>query len=271
MANDDFFAKFVSSEIEKSNCEIGFHLHAWNTPPDYELARDKISYGQPYLIEYPLPVMKQKMETLHNLLKTRFNVDIISHRSGRWAMNQDYFDLLVEFGLKIDCSVTPHVSWVNSKGLSDGSKGTDYTKYPENPYIVTHSRPISCKSILEVPVTIRNLHILPQNSIHIQAFLSEIKRFIRGKTIWLRPNGNNLSDMLKLVDFIHKSNADYLMFMLHSSELMPGGSPIFKTHESIEDLYKDLEILFKKISENFKGITLKSYYESIDQFTGSSL
>jgi len=78
--------------------------------------------------------------------------------------------------------------------------------------------------------------------------------------VWLRPNGNNLKDMLALVNDIKNSEHDYLMFMLHSSELMPGGSPTFSDNDSIENLYNHLNMLFKAISTSFAGITLKDYY-----------
>jgi hypothetical protein len=274
MANDDFFVDFISSELKNNTCEIGFHLHAWNTPPDYELLADETGYGQPYLIEYPVSIMRQKIKTLHNLLREKFNMDLISHRSGRWAMNQDYFNLLLDYKLKIDCSVTPHISWEKSRGFSAGSKGSDYTDFPEDPYIVKHSSPDifnTKKTLLEIPVTIKNLHILPRHNIfHIRLFLSDMKSFLRGKTVWLRPNGCNLPDMLALIHHIQKSDSDYLMFMLHSSELMPGGSPTFKTKESIESLYADLEILFETVAGNFKGITLKNYYELASPSIGLS-
>jgi hypothetical protein len=263
MANDNFFVNFLLSELDKGNAEIGLHLHAWNNPPNYDLPADEKNYGQPYLIEYPVSIMRQKIEILYDLLRKKINTDIVSHRAGRWAMNQDYFDLLAEFGLKIDCSVTPHISWVSSKGLSKEGKGSDYTKYSENPYIVK----TNSTDILEIPVTIRYLHILP-HSIRIRPFLSGIKKFITGKTVWLRPNGNNLQDMLALIKVIQASDTNYLMFMLHSSELMPGGSPAFKTAKSIECLYRDLEIIFNKIAENFKCITINDYYESVFCLSG---
>ena len=60
--------------------------------------------------------------------------------------------------------------------------------------------------------------------------------------------------MLYLTDKISKEHqTDYLMFMLHSSEFMPGGSPSFIDNESIENLYRNLEVLFKHISKNFEG------------------
>jgi hypothetical protein len=258
MVNDNFFVNFLLSELDKGNSEIGLHLHAWNNPPNYDLPVNGKRYGQPYLIEYPLSIMRQKIGILCDLLRKKFNIDVVSHRAGRWAMNPGYFDILAEYGLKIDCSVTPHISWKNAYGLSYGSKGSDYTTYPENPYMVK----TSSANILEIPVTIRHLHILP-HTIRIWSLLSCIKKFIIGKTVWLRPNGNNLQDMLSLINTIQRSDANYLMFMLHSSELMPGGSPTFKTIKSIECLYRDLEIIFNKIAENFKGITIKDYYESV--------
>ena len=54
------------------------------------------------------------------------------------------------------------------------------------------------------------------------------------------------------------------MFMLHSSEMMPGGSPTFKTQESIEILYRDLERLFQHVSKNYEGITLREYCEKFE-------
>lgn len=55
------------------------------------------------------------------------------------------------------------------------------------------------------------------------------------------------------------------MFMLHSSELMPGGSPNFKTVESIEKLYNNIEYIFQYIkNKGYIGMTLNEYYEEIE-------
>ena len=51
--------------------------------------------------------------------------------------------------------------------------------------------------------------------------------------------------------------------MIHSSELMPGGSPTFKSEEDIEKLYHDLEIIFERISKGFEGATVSEYGNSI--------
>jgi hypothetical protein len=256
MANDTFFAEFAKNELEQNNCEIGIHLHAWNNPPFHELEASGNDYGLPYLIEYPEQIMKDKFDTLYHVLIKNFNTSIVSHRSGRWAMNDTYFDILPEYNIKVDCSVTPHISWENSAGLTVNSKGSDYSQSPEEPYIIKSN----CH-LLEIPLSIRKCHYPPSvRRKGIRPYLSSLKTLVKGKVIWLRPDGANLEDMLVLTEYIRKSNSDYIMFMLHSSELMPGGSPSFKTRESIEMLYHDLSILFEKISENFTGISLKDYY-----------
>jgi len=252
MANDEFFVDFAKKKLNKNKCEIGIHLHAWNSPPLYDLGYSGAGCGSPYLIEYPIPVMRQKFDALFNLLTEKLQCKPVSHRSGRWAMNQDYFDILIDYGIKIDCSVTPHISWKSSKGFSTG--GSDYRHSAEEPYLIQHSS--RADTITEIPVTIRKFRFFAANA----GIASIAKSTLLGKTVWLRPNGNNLSEMLLLIDRIQKSESGYIMFMLHSSELMPAGSPLFRTVESIENLYHDIEIIFKKISKGFTGITLKDYH-----------
>jgi hypothetical protein len=262
MAQDDFFISFAKDALKKNTCEIGLHLHAWNTPPCYELTPFSAEYGMPYLVEYPAPIMAAKIDTMFDLLREQFETEITSHRAGRWAMNQTYFDLLIERGIQIDCSVTPHLSWKTSRGFSARSTGSDYRKSPEEPFQTAHSaaRSSSNTSLWEVPVTIRKLHNIPGAGNGLRKIAASAKHALLGKNVWLRPNGNNLHEMTALIDHIQHSDSDYLMIMLHSSELMPGGSPTFKTPESVERLYGDLEQIFTRIAQNFKGATLNDYY-----------
>jgi hypothetical protein len=51
--------------------------------------------------------------------------------------------------------------------------------------------------------------------------------------------------------------------MLHSSEFMPGGSPIFPTEADIENLYTDLGALFAAARKaGFRGTTLAEYAQA---------
>ncbi|VED45384.1 WalW protein [Raoultella terrigena] len=55
--------------------------------------------------------------------------------------------------------------------------------------------------------------------------------------------------------------SDYVEYMLHSSEYMPGGSPTFKNEQDIERLYADLESFFSWLAPQVKGMTLAEYYQ----------
>lgn len=110
-------------------------------------------------------------------------------------------------------------------------------------------------AILQIPPTIISTAL----SDKIQKTLKnplEIKRIMKER-VWLRPNGVNLDDMLYIVEKTKDRN--YIEFMLHSSELMPGGSPTFQSKKSIERLYSDLNCLFSEIEKERRGITLSEY------------
>ena len=262
MANDPHFVETFKPVAESNRCEIGMHLHAWNSPPDYKLAqRDDGLYGSAYLIEYPLDIMEQKIAFMTDLITDRFGQKPITHRAGRWATDQNYFTLLNKFGYIADCSVTPGISWEDCPGFTKDSKGTDYTDFSPKPYKIEGT------DILEIPVTVRENHRFRKPPVkRLKSYLGNALRALRGTgKIWLRPNGNNLENMLWLSDDVYRSSSQYLMFMLHSSEFMPGGSPTFDTPEKVEKLYQDLEVLFKHIAGKYRGETIGNFAKGLKE------
>ena len=254
MIMDPRFIEFARDVIRKDSGEIGMHLHAWNTPPYYELPI--IEKGAPYLIEYPYEVMEQKIDVMTKLITEHLGVKPISHRAGRWAMDDRYFSLLSKYGYQVDCSVTPHNNWSKYPGQTEQSAGSDYSDADEQPKIIGNKM----NEILEVPVTIRESHMpFIQSTINPKRIIGGIYMALKGQKLWLRPNGYNRKQMIYLIDRIYNSDSDYIMFMLHSSEMMPGGSPRFKTQESIENMYRDIDFVFKYASRKYEGITLKEY------------
>lgn len=247
MASDQRFVKFAKKEQEEGNCEVGIHIHAWNNPPLYEL--NGKCYGNPYLIEYPKHVMREKFEVAYNLIKEKFGKAPVTHRAGRWIMNDDYFKLLEEYNIKVDCSYTPGVSWLNTEGETV-TGGCDYRNVFDSSHYIG--------KVLEVPVTIRKTHFKKGGS-----WKSRLKGLVLGTNIWLRPAMSSLQDMMNLLcRVMEEPECDYVEFMIHSSELMAGGSPYFKTDESIEKLYDDMNNLFSKaVSLGYKGISLDEYYK----------
>ena len=252
MAMDPFYIEYMRDCLKRKTCEIGMHLHAWNNPPDYPLKR--VNEQRDYLFEYPEYIIDEKVKVLTDLLEDTFQRKMISHRSGRWATDETYFKVLDKYGYKVDCSVTPLVNWQSCLGAT-GKLGSDYSQSPMQPYYIY-------KDILEVPVSIRDLHIFcPERIKTMRNFALECKYFMLGRKVWLRPSRNPSIVALKSVLNQVNIDSDYAMFMLHSSELMPGGSNSFQNQKEIEELFTFLEMLFSyAVSKGYKGYTLDEYY-----------
>ena len=262
------FVEFAKDALDRSAAEIGMHLHAWDTPHEYQVPAGGGKY-HPYLIEYPEQVMRDMIATVTDLLEDAFGVKMLSHRSGRWAFNGVYAKLLLERDYTVDCSVTPHVSWREHIGAPDGQGGSDYRGYPDDAYYLDLediSRP-GDSNLLEVPMTIVPCQSRAANWIRRRCREGSIPARAIDKFFppirWLRPNGENLGSLLSILRWARRADRDYVEFMLHSSELMPGGSPKFTTVESIDNLYEDMEALFAAAGE-FQGATLTEYRRIVE-------
>jgi hypothetical protein len=75
---------------------------------------------------------------------------------------------------------------------------------------------------------------------------------------------NPYRGMLALPRHAIKNRWPCLELAVHSSELMPGGSPFFKDENSIERLYRRLETLFASAAKNFQGMTLGEFLQKYE-------
>ena len=262
MAIDEAYIEFAQDVIARNTGEIGMHLHAWNSPPIVALTDNDLHY-QPYLIEYPKSQMRDKIAFMTDLLENKLQTKMLSHRAGRWAFNETYAQLLIEFGYQVDCSVTPKVDWRFTKGDPAQSGGTDYSNFPSHAYFmdVNDISKAGDSTLLEVPMSIQYKH---------SPFMNKIKRGydrLRGKrrspsVNWLRPKGGNAQQMIEVAQKSLAQGHSHIEFMLHSSEFMPGGSPTFRTEQDIDGLYNDLETLFNFLQDKVQGMTLAEYYHN---------
>jgi hypothetical protein len=260
------FVEFARDWTRRATAEVGMHLHAWNSPPIVSSNRQ----GMPYLIEFPEEIVLEKVKFMTNLLGERFGVKAVSHRAGRWAFNETYARVLLDQGYLVDCSVTPNVSWRGVKGFSDGNGGTDYRRFPSNPYFLDPSdiREAGGSAILEVPMTIVADDSLTGNFVrsagrYMPPAMRKTANRLFPEVRWFRPNGRNLASMLAMMR--QQSRSGYVEFMLHSSELMAGGSPTFPSERSIDLLYDHLEQLFEEAQDHYRGATLAEFRDEFER------
>ena len=177
--------------------------------------------------------MREKIVYLTGLLRHTFETPVTSHRAGRFGFDGTYACLLEECGYRVDCSVTPGISWAAHGGATRG--GPDFTSAPTQPYFPDYGdvcRP-GGSQLLEVPVSVRRSGPswldplrgrLKPGSLARRA----VDRFTPVLS-WLRPNGHNREAMLRLLELAGEQGESHVELLLHSSELMPGGSPWFRS------------------------------------------
>jgi hypothetical protein len=245
------------------------HLHAWNSPPLIPLTSDDFHY-QPFLIEYPDAVMKEKIRTMTRLLENRFDRKMVSHRAGRWGFDGRYSAMLAQEGYGVDCSVTPGMDWRGIQGDPAGNGGSRYVDFPRGPYFLDPadiSRP-AAGALLEVPMTVRpsRLYRRVRWAYRVPLLRRYANRISPGLG-WLCPVqptlrvplSRNLELMLEVARASRSEGVSHLEFMMHSSELMPGGSPMFCGASDIECLYDYLEMLFEELAGWCGGVTLEEF------------
>jgi hypothetical protein len=256
MARCPEYREFARDVLARGRGEVGMHLHAWNSPPLVALTEDDHRH-QPYLCEYPEPVMQEKVRFLTALLEETFEVPMRAHRAGRWGLDGRYARLLVASGYRVDSSVTPHVSWRGALGHPDQRGGQDYTGFPDAPYFVdlTDIGRAGGSSLLEVPMTTERIPFAEEDAIPGDGGTGPF--FVR----WLRPNGRSAEGLLRIMRRALREARECVVFMIHSSELMPGGSRVFPRAEDVETLYEHLEALLEEAHRAFDGSTLSEFHD----------
>jgi hypothetical protein len=274
MAIDPAFQKLGRAGLEAGTAEIGLHIHPWDSPP---LDPADAGQGKMYLFELSDASLNAKIEHMTRLLVETFDIQPVSHRAGRWGFDARVARALVDHAYRIDCSVAPGASYTACKGRLDGNGGPDYFGYPQDPYFLSADdiRRPGDSPMLEVPLTTRQNYPAALDALHHSvrdSIIGKVVRRVAGPAqTWLRPNGHNLDGMLSLIDWATERAAPVLEFMLHSSELMPEGSPNFVSAEDIEALYGHLERLFSHaVDRGAVGNTLAEFYAAWGDRTPTS-
>ena len=283
MAMDVAYCSFAREVLTAGTAEIGMHLHGWNSPPIVPLGDDDDAH-MPYLTEYPTAVLDAKVDTMTSLLEDTFQVKMRSHRGGRFAFDERYARALIRNGYTADCSVTPRMSWRIYPGHRGGPGGADFTAFRDLPYFVDpNDISRSGRSpLLEVPLTtasFSNRFVDAAVALASTPALVVIDRrqilrrglrrlFPDGAP--LIPNATNRRRMERLLDRALAEERGYAEMLLHSSELMPGGSPWSTTERDVERLYGVLEAMFEIAGDDFHGATVSEFREAFGHAHGHS-
>jgi hypothetical protein len=227
VAADRHAAETISGLQNRGACEIGAHLHAWNTPPEHDIGGGP-AQCHPYLYQCPPHVQRAKFKHLHDKLGEVFGIEPTSYRAGKFGLDPDGVALLREFGYKVDSSVMPMIDW--HEDVQDGVPGPDFRTAPLGVYELSRRDVCSPGSsgVLEVPVSVGCTRRLPELLFRRFRMLrpERLPARVLGKLLGLRKRPvYPLPDMpLREIDaairWLIGRGVGYLNLMFHSSELI---------------------------------------------------
>jgi hypothetical protein len=204
----------------KGNCEIGAHLHPWCNPPYY----GEVGEAESHVINLPIEQVAHKLDVLMASIESGFGIKAKSFRTGRWGIDKNVMELLVNSGIEVDSSVYPF--YQNEYFSCVGS--------PTLPYWPDLNTPLNQgnqQTIYELPVTVgfirTNFEL--SNQIHV-AFTKPPLNWTRFnglawhsnllRKIYLCPELSAPEDMLTLCEKVIDKGYPVLHMYMHSSSLL---------------------------------------------------
>jgi hypothetical protein len=244
--------------MEDGRCEIGAHIHTWNTPP-FEEER---TVQNTMLSNLGRELQYRKLESLHEKIFENFRITPVSFRSGRWGFDQTVAENIHRLGYKVDTSVSPYLNWESYHGPDFSARSPQ----PEMVRVGSGPDPDSC--LLEVPATIGFLQgnyefcnaclkTISGSALRHLRLAGILDRMNIINKVWLSPESDNADKMIGLAGSIMRKGIPVLNMFFHSPSLRHGLTHFTKTIEEAEELTRRIEkFLQYKERENIRSITM---------------
>ena len=239
VARDARSAEILGGLLEGSDCEIGAHHHAWETPP-FSPADVK---RHPYASMLPRAQFEAQLESLTIAITRAVGRRPLSYRSGRFGFAASHVGALERAGYLVESSVAP-LFFETHKG------GPEFVEAPLRPYFLAYDSAVTpgSSNVLEVPVSAGLNRRLPEWLQHAYARAPRpytTKRALRALGLvrmrWLRPSYSSLTDMCALARDVARQQVPVLNLLFHSSEAIVGGSPYNRTPAELDAFRERLE------------------------------
>jgi len=230
----------------RGDCEIGTHLHPWNTPPYQGVpGRSGDERRQTYYMSELGPErFRAKMRVLHAAVGELTGEAPRSFRAGRFGIDAATLSELVALGYEVDTSVTPL-----SEHTAD--RGPDFRAAPQHAYRPARDDVVKRGDleIVEIPVSVGLTRRIPAA---LQSAYVRLPRATRMRGLlsrdylglvdfaWLYPVRFDLELMRSAARALVSAGTPVLNVFLHSSELVPGASGRVLTSDDVERVFARL-------------------------------
>ena len=255
--------------LERGKCEIGHHLHVWSTPPFQKKNENEdidLEWIHAYQFELPDSLFEEKALTLKETIKKNYGISPVSHRAGRWGIDQRTIDWLIKNGFEVDSSVIPLKNFSQHKGKHSG--GPNFYDKSFAPYLWKGS---DNDLLIEIPVSVYYpLNFFEKNFFRKSTLGRKIgNQFRVGRTLSLNPTFSTGFNETLIKNEI-KNKKPVINLALHSSELALNCSPYSYTLEGYKKVWEILEKTFKFIRiKDIRSLSLEQTAKHFNSKTGN--
>jgi len=260
IATDSYAIDLFKDLLQDGKCEIGTHIHPWNTPPFEEAIDERNSM----LCNLPEELQYNKIREIHETIRKNIKTDPISFRAGRWAFDEVVGRNIHRLGYMVDTSVTAYVDW-------SCYMGPDFSDIPPDPYTfpLRDARGNRNGSLLEVPASVGYIQknqyncnemykMLKKASFEKMKVLGILNRLNILNKVWLSPEICDLHGMIRLIDRFRSDGKNVINMTLHSNSMMCGLNPFIIGKNDLNKFKDKLRDIFQYVKDNgFIAITLK--------------
>ena len=258
MVDNEQSSNKLNDVINIGGCEIGAHMHPWCNPP---LIADNTDF-ESHVVNLPIELVEQKLTVLLDKINQSLGLKVNAFRTGRWGINAQVLNLLVEQGITVDSSILPY--YKNDYFSCYSDEILPYWPSLDNPLRVGNQNKIA-----EIPVSagFNNRHFSVSDKVfkiinHPQlqflrltgiAWQTQLLR-----KIYMSPELSSSQELKALCDSLIKRHSPIIHMNLHSSSLIDlpyknnrySGQALYRHMKScIEGLKERANVTFCTISE----------------------
>lgn len=237
---DSGFTQFFKLKQQLGECELGIHLHSWNTPP--------VSAEEPtFQCALPVSLERQKLINLADKFKSVFGYRPTIHRAGRYGIDFESYRALAELGIQVDLSP--------SSGFDFSEKGgPSFTHLTNNVFGLDDYPHLMC---LPVP----SISFL-RGPDWLHRYTSVLKKYLRSQPVRLTPEGNSVDRMKRITQSLIKQGTKDIVITIHSTSFSQGANPYTQDENSnvvmINNTFEFIDWCLK--SEVIKCATTQEIY-----------
>lgn len=217
-------------------CEVGAHLHPWDTPPFVEEINDRNSYAG----NLPPEVEREKLIRLTAAITQNIGVQPRIYKAGRYGLGLATPGILAELGYEIDASVLPGTDLRREFG-PDFSRCSAYPCwFDTNPALLEVPMSVGYTGLLASFPTLA--WVLAKNPVLTKLRMPGIfARLHLIDRVVLTPEGITFDEQHRLTRAMLRRNHRVFSLTFHSPSLAPGNTPYVRDAAELRSFLKRIE------------------------------